>query len=172
MKSFLNQKQLPRGIRNNNPGNLVKTAIPWKGKIPHAQNTDSRFEQFENIGWGVRAMAMDILSDIKKGKNTLRTLITEYAPPSENDTAAYINSVSKQTGLQPDEKIKTTPDILAAIINAKIRVENGSKAKDLIFIDDVKKSLELLPGKMATAVKAGSAILPVLLLAIYLIFKK
>lgn len=32
----------PRGIRNNNPANLIKTSIPWNGKL--ANNTDGRFE--------------------------------------------------------------------------------------------------------------------------------
>jgi hypothetical protein len=172
MKSYLNKAGLPRGIRNNNPGNLVKTTIKWKGKIPHANNPDSRFEQFETVALGIRAMAMDVLNDIKKGKNTLRVLITEYAPPSENDTTAYINSVSKQTGIGPDEKIKTTPEALAAILRAKIRVENGPKAETLIDKTDIDEALKLLPGKFTTAVKVGGTLLPFLLIGLFLIFRK
>lgn len=102
-----------RGIRNNNPGNLVKTAIAWKGKVPHKQNNDPHFEQFRDEGgvpgylWGLRAMYMDIRGDIeKKGMNTVAKLISSYAPAlgtlnptgqlkRENDTAAYIAVVAK-----------------------------------------------------------------------------
>ena len=40
MSSFLGRKELTRGIRNNNPGNLVLTNIAWQGKIPNSQNTE------------------------------------------------------------------------------------------------------------------------------------
>ena len=87
---FRGKTNLSRGIRNNNPGNLVKTSIQWKGKV---KGSDSRFETFANIYYGVRAAGLDLIADIKKGKNTIRKLITEYAPPNENDTTAYINKV-------------------------------------------------------------------------------
>jgi len=171
-KSFLNQKDAPRGIRNNNPGNLVKTSIKWRGKIPHDKNKDARFEQFENISWGIRAMAMDILNDIKKGKNTLRDLITEYAPPSENDTAAYIKLVSDQTKISPDAIIKPTPEILSAIVAAKIRVENGKAASKFIDANDIKEGIKKISSKFAAAVKAGAVFLPFLLLGLFLIMNK
>lgn len=171
-KSYLGQKNLPRGIRNNNPGNLVKTAIKWRGKIPHDKNTDPRFEQFENLSWGIRAMSMDVLNDIKKGKNTLRDLITEYAPPSENDTAAYIKLVSDQTKISPDAIIKPTPEILSAIVAAKIRVENGAKAKQYIDANDIKEGIKKISSKFAAAVKTGLPFLPLLLIGLFLIFRK
>ena len=37
-KSYLNNSALPRGLRNNNPGNLVQTSIAWLGKVPLSQN--------------------------------------------------------------------------------------------------------------------------------------
>jgi len=45
----LRQKSKIRGLRNNNPGNLEKRSTPWQGKVPHSQNTDGRFEQFESM---------------------------------------------------------------------------------------------------------------------------
>jgi len=119
-----------RGIRNNNPGNLVKTGIAWKGKVPHARNKDSRFEQFEDYQgvpghlWGIRAMFHDMRSDItKKGQNTIRKLITAYAPPHENNTAAYIAAVAKAVGIGPDAAILPVhyPALVASVINH----ENG-----------------------------------------------
>ncbi len=63
-KSYLNQdtlngKKIPRGWRNNNPGNLIKTMIQWKGKLPYLSNTDSKFEQFVDFKHGIRALIKD-----------------------------------------------------------------------------------------------------------------
>ena len=113
-----------RGIRNNNPGNLVKTAIAWLGKVPHAQNTDSRFEQFVSPEYGIRAMFKDIKNDIaNKGQNTVKKLITAYAPPSENNTQAYINVVAKAIGKGANDTI--TPSDYPALLKAIIKHENG-----------------------------------------------
>jgi hypothetical protein len=116
---------LPRGIRNNNPGNLVKTSIPWQGKVPHSQNNDSRFEQFVSMAYGVRAMMLDVINDINKGLNTIQKLVYEYAPPHENDTQAYINSVVKQSGIGKEDLLIPVKDTMQKLIMAKIKHENG-----------------------------------------------
>lgn len=114
-----------RGIRNNNPGNLVKTADAWKGKVAHAQNTDGRFEQFIAPEWGIRAMFIDVRGDItKRGQNTVKKLITSYAPAFENNTAAYIAVVAKAIGKSADALI-TDSDYLP-LMKAIIKHENGS----------------------------------------------
>lgn len=120
------KKALARGIRSNNPGNLVKTSIKWKGKIPHDQNTDSRYEAFTAPHWGIRAMTMDIRNDIEKdGTNTIRKLINEYAPRFENPTANYIAHVAKSVGIDPDTVIKK--EHYPALIKALIFFENGEQ---------------------------------------------
>lgn len=147
MKSYLGQSQLPRGIRNNNPGNLVLTNIQWLGKVPNAQNTDGHFEQFTSIEYGIRAMAMDIINDIKKGKNTLSALINEYAPSFENNTAAYIQMVSEATGIGANDFIPNTTGSIAAIIKAKLIVENGSVVTKYITDTDIAAGLDLVNDK-------------------------
>lgn len=125
--SFLNTKVRVRGLRNNNLGNLRISSVKWQGKIPASQNTDKSFEQFENMVFGIRAMATDIANDITiKKLDTLTKLINSYAPPSENDTTNYIKQVSKQTGIKPNETIVLTPKVLASIIRAKANIENGA----------------------------------------------
>lgn len=118
---------LSRGLRNNNPGNLIKTNLPWKGKVPHDKNPDERFEQFTSIVWGLRAMIMDVVGDITtKGQNTIRKLITKYAPAHENDTEAYINGVARQIGITPDAIIDVKQPIIQKLILAMVKIENGS----------------------------------------------
>jgi len=116
---------LPRGVRNNNPGNLRITTIAWKGKVPNAQNSDRSFEQFVDYAgvpghvWGIRAMFKDIYGDVMRdGQNTVRKLISTYAPPSENATQAYIAAVAKVLNKSPDAPIVTSdfPRLIAAII--------------------------------------------------------
>lgn len=127
MTSFLNQPKLSRGVRNNNPGNLRRSSIKWKGKIPFSQSKDKDFEQFDSIENGIRAMVLDIYGDITKDKlNTLNLLIHSYAPPSENNTSSYVNDTAMSTGLQPDSIIVPSVDFFAKLIPAMIRRENGS----------------------------------------------
>lgn len=132
-----------RGLRNNNPGNLIKTSITWKGKVPHTQNTDPYFEQFTahegkpGYLWGIRAMFIDVRGDIeKRGQNTIAKLIASYAPPMgtlnaagklkrENDTAAYIASVAKELKKPAGAQI-VAADYLQ-LLKAIIRVENGEQ---------------------------------------------
>jgi hypothetical protein len=120
-------------------------------------------------------MALDITNDIKKGKNTLRTLINEYAPPSENDTTAYINAVSKQTGIAADAKIKATPEILAALIAAKIKVENGATASKYINAADIAAGIDLMKSKTIKVIETAKKFSPIILIlfaSLFLIIKK
>jgi len=153
MKSYLGQSNLPRGIRNNNPGNLVITGNAWVGKLPINQNNDGHFEQFTSIEYGIRAMAYDITGDVGRGLNTLTKLVTAYAPPAENNTAAYISSVSAETGITPDEPLVLSYEALKAIIRAKITVENGTVANQLITDTDIENGINLLPANMLAALK-------------------
>lgn len=158
MKSYLGQTTLPRGIRNNNPGNLIITGNDWNGELPVAQNTDGKFEQFYYLEYGIRAMAYDITGDVKKGLNTLTKLITEYAPASDgNDTAAYISNVSGASGIAPDENLILSYDALKAIIRAKIAVENGSNAGQYVTDEDIEAGINLLPATMLAGLKKKAA---------------
>ena len=124
-----------RGIRNNNPFNLVKTAIKWQGKV---KGTDSRFETFATIQEGIRAGVIDIMGDIGAKKlNTIDKLINVFAPPFENDTTSYINYVSSVTGKKPNDTLtdasgKIDQALLAKIVTAIINKENGADQAKLI----------------------------------------
>lgn len=149
MSSFLGKTGLSRGLRNNNPGNLVITSSAWLGKIPVPQNTDSnrKFEQFKEVKYGIRAMIIDIIGDIGKGKNTLRKLISEYAPPSENHTNNYINVVSKSLGISPDSIIKQVDfTFILKISRAIITHENGADGS-LIADSDILDAIDILDRK-------------------------
>ncbi|WP_291856912.1 hypothetical protein [Marinilabilia sp.] len=115
----------PRGIRNNNPGNLIYTNIKWTGKLPKDQNKDRRFEMFIAPEYGIRAMIKDLKHDIEKGKNTVPTLISEYAPKFENNTAAYIQTVCKDLKVSQTTKLLPSKNTLRLLVHSISRVENG-----------------------------------------------
>jgi Na+-transporting NADH:ubiquinone oxidoreductase subunit NqrC len=93
----------PRGIRNNNPGNLeYNPEIQWKGQI----GSDGRYAVFRTAREGIRAMMIDLHTGfVRDGENTIREIIAEWAPPIENATNAYMSSVMRQTGYGIDEPL-------------------------------------------------------------------
>lgn len=136
--SHFTNMSLPRGIRNNNPLNIkINAANDWQGKRSPALNSDPVFEQFTSLEFGVRAGFVLIRNYIKKGVNTIPTIISRWAPPGvdNNHTKNYTDFVIKQTGqtwlnvisLQDHNALK---DILAAMI----QFENG-RAIDRKVID-------------------------------------
>lgn len=95
-------KRLPRSVRNNNPGNLNFAGQAGATKEGGA---GGRFAVFGSTEEGVSALSKQLRRYAQRGKDTIRSIVTTYAPASENNTAAYIASLSKQTGIGPDEKL-------------------------------------------------------------------
>ena len=125
---------LPRGIRNNNPLNIRRTAKDqWKGL--RAQQTDASFCQFERLEYGWRA-AFYLLTRTYYHKYrlfTIRGIISRWAPPNENLTATYIANVCRLTGIAPDEPIGIPSDQPArwmALGVAMAIQENGTDSLD------------------------------------------
>lgn len=118
-------KSLPRGIRNNNPGNLRKSKDKWQGLA--AQQTDKAFFQFKDPSWGIRAVARTLITyQDRYGATTVRKIITRWAPPAENDTQAYIRSVARAIDVTPDEKINVHDyAVMRPLVEAIIVHENG-----------------------------------------------
>lgn len=116
----------PRGLRNNNPGNIVRTGETWRGMAAD-QSTDSRFVVFESPVWGLRALARVLRSYYAQGRTNLQAIIGRWAPPNENDTGSYIAAVSRATGLMPAQNIVLTDDVLARIMEAIVQHENGQQ---------------------------------------------
>ena len=116
----------PRGIRNNNPGNIRRSKIKWLGKVE--SGTDDAFEQFVSPEMGIRAIARDLMSGYKRGHDTVREIVTEWAPPVENNTRVYIAAVCKALNAAPDTVIDVDRyAIMAPMVKAIIQHENGQQ---------------------------------------------
>jgi hypothetical protein len=126
----------PPGIRNNNPGNLVKNNIQWQGLAPPEQQADPKFWVFIDAPHGIRALTKVLMTDFANGLNTVTAIISRWAPPSENDTQAYITDVAHDVGCDPtlpvDLKID---DVLRKFVEAIIYHENGEIPYDDSVID-------------------------------------
>jgi hypothetical protein len=114
----------PRGIRNNNPGNIDRNATEWQG-MADDQSTDPRFIVFKTPEYGIRALAKTLLAyQSLHGLNTIRAIINRWAPPVENNTASYISAVAADCGVKPDDKIKLDRvAIMKPLVNAIIAHE-------------------------------------------------
>lgn len=119
---FKNPGKKPRGIRNNNPGNLV-AAPNAVGKDYGKTHT---YVKFGTAHDGISAMARQLMLDAERGLNTIELFLNKYASKKAgNNTLDYIDRVSKQTGYKPNQPINLhDPDVLKKVMDAMIVVEN------------------------------------------------
>ena len=107
-------KSTPAPIRNNNPGALMPG-----GKLA----------QYKSPEEGLAALDSNLQSYGKSGVNTLSGVISKWAPPNSNNTAAYIAHAAKVTGLDPNQPIDlSNPYTRHQISAAIVQHENGAKS--------------------------------------------
>lgn len=113
-----------RGIRNNNPGNIRKSA-KWQGLA--ADQTDPAFCVFSRPEYGIRALCRILRTYQRKhGLRDVRSIINRFAPPVENDTESYIYSVCLKLDVKPDTPIDLQETgIMLNMLKAIIKHENG-----------------------------------------------
>ncbi|MGE0252410.1 MAG: structural protein [Dongiaceae bacterium] len=163
-----NEGRIPRGIRNNNPGNLRRNGDPWQGLAE--RQGDVEFFTFKDSIYGIRALARTLIAyQDKHGLRTIRQIISRWAPPNENNTNAYVRAVAADTGLDPDQPLDMHRfGHLLPLTKAIIRHENGqqpytdtqlTKALVLAGVEPEKANLQasrtVKGGQAATAATAG-----------------
>lgn len=112
----------PRGIRNNNPGNLEPVAR-WRGLV----GSDGRFAKFDTPRNGLRAIGVDLRAKMRRGLKTPRAVIEEYAPPNENNTEMYIKAVTSFVGIGDTQPIPIhDAAFLELWLKAITKHENGN----------------------------------------------
>ena len=118
-------KSKPRGLRNNNPGNIRQNSIRYSGEIQPSK--DAAFKQFQSMAYGYRAMFVVLHTYARKhGIDTIERMISRYAPANENHTQAYIDAVSAESGVSATSHLTSTnADVMIPIVAAMSRVENG-----------------------------------------------
>lgn len=162
---------ITRGIRNNNPGNIDRKASnKWQGrmavgKMTDAQRAERRFEVFAAPAWGIRAMAVLLINYFDRhGCDTIRKIITRWAPASENNTDAYVSAVATAVGLAPDVQVELhNYACLRPLVVAIIAHENAGYAYPADVVDEglrlagvAKPTPSFAQNAAATALVAGS----------------
>lgn len=127
-----------RGIRNNNIGNIRVSKDQWEG----ATGDDGAFVTFDTPDSGVRALAKNLMSYGRQGYDSIEKIINRWAPPNENDTQSYINSVVAATGIPATQSIDlTNPDVLASLSEAIGYHETGSRYNPEVYQQGVARAL-------------------------------
>lgn len=118
------KKQVPRGIRNNNPLN-IRIGNTWLGEV-NIPN-DPAFEQFVSMKYGLRAGFIILRRYIRRyHKDTVASIISTWAPENENQTQRYIDVVCRLTKLAPDVPIRyEDQETMVSLVAAMIQVECG-----------------------------------------------
>lgn len=123
MADYRSNSSLPRGLRDNNPGDLQQpSGQSWQGTV----GMDGPFVIFEDTTWGLRALARDLITKISKdGLDTIDALINEYAPPIENDTQSYIVAVANDSGIGAGDQLGTDQQTIMLLMRAIVNHEIG-----------------------------------------------
>lgn len=118
---------LPRGIRNNNPGNVEHNSKNnWIGLADPV--SDGRYCRFTHPQYAIRAMLWLMLTYQTKYRfKTITQIIERYAPRQDkNATTEYIAHVAKRAGIKPNQAISLRDyETAVAVVTAMIEFENG-----------------------------------------------
>lgn len=119
---------MTRGYRNNNPLNIRRSVQEFQGEIT---SNDLSFKSFRSMAYGYRAAMKILKTYITKYKcDTIKAIISRWAPENENNTQGYIKAVSSRTKIPISQKITFTKGFICAIVSAMSFVENGVKADE------------------------------------------
>ncbi|WJJ59624.1 peptidoglycan lytic exotransglycosylase [Salmonella phage ST57] len=127
-----------RGIRNNNPGNIRVSKDQWEGMT----GDDGAFVTFDSPESGVRALGKNLLSYGRQGYDSIEKIINRWAPPNENDTQAYIDSVVAATGIPATQSLDLSdPDTLSSLAQAISFHETGSRYNPEVYQQGITRAL-------------------------------
>lgn len=134
--------RIPIGIRNNNPLNIVRNGIKWKGQIKHP----SKFCVFMEPKYGWRAALIIICRSYRKrGLTTVWKIINSWAPPSENKTWAYAKFVAEGCGVglnSPLPSIYYMPTLYFDMLRSMAIIESGYEYIDDELVKSLNESID------------------------------
>ena len=127
-------------MRNNNPCNIRISTDVFQGEV--RPSGDKAFKQFETMAYGYRAAFKVLRTYINNYKlDTIRKIISRFAPSNENHTENYIKVVSERSGIPENDTVYAdNREMMIRIVAAMSFVENGREAE----MSDVIRGWELL----------------------------
>lgn len=113
--------------RFNNPGNLR-----WAEGYETSNTKSGKFAVFPTLDEGVLAATKQLQIYGQRGTNTVRDIVSKWAPSNENNTEEYIRHVVRSTKFNENEKLNLNdPYVLAKLISAMASKEGaGSRVTE------------------------------------------
>ncbi|WP_447876939.1 hypothetical protein [Serratia fonticola] len=135
----------PRGIRNNNPGNLN---FAGQAGAQKEGGPNGRFAVFQSMTAGVAALYRQIQLYASRGINTISKIVNKYAPAADNNNVgAYIKALMGATGKDANEALDTSDmQTMMSLLRGIINHENG---KGHVSDDQILKGMQVGAGVSA-----------------------
>lgn len=85
--------------------------------------------------YGIRAAFIILRRYIRRyGKNTISSIISTWAPATENDTGRYIDFVCHEVGLKPNDIIHfSDKETMCKLVSAMAHMECGQSIPDKVI---------------------------------------
>ena len=145
---------IPRGIRNNNPGNIdFNPRNHWQGQLGLENDVARpRFSRFDTPENGIRALGKLLLNYRGKdgmpgvgrpGIDTPLEFISRWAPSSENNTLAYAQAIAKRLGLGVRDSIDISRRAVLreAVLGIIIHENGGNPYRAEVIDEGVRRAL-------------------------------
>lgn len=140
-------KKQPRGLRNNNPGNIeYNPKTKWQGLSNPPVEPEGRFARFKDPVYGIRAIARTLITYFDKHDcDTVMKVLSRWAPAVENDTKSYARAVAFDLGCGVNDPIDVHEyRVLRALVCGIIEHENGLQSYKEAYTDaQIDKALVL-----------------------------
>lgn len=125
----MKKNELSLGYKLNNPFNIRYNYLnEWVGQLPPIHG----FCHFVSLEYGVRAFSLLYHTYINKYHCTVRQFVHRFAPPTENDTNAYLRTIFRLTSFPPGYCL--TSHDLVRFGSAVLQVEQGSARADVVAL--------------------------------------
>ena len=133
------------------PSEGTGEAVPSEGTgeveaLPQRGSGEGAFVRFSSLPWGIRA-AFCILDTYRKKYHDVcvEDIIARWAPPSENDTKRYIETVCKLTGFGGRERLAEAQ--WPTLVKAMATVESNMLLSQANLEDGMRLYLKLKNSK-------------------------
>lgn len=114
------EERLARGIRNNNPLNIIHSNAVWQGESP--TQTDPNFVQFQSMEYGIRAAVLLLRAYKRRGISTIANIVKRWCP--DHTAESYIRNVCRLTGMSRNQVIDINHETqVISLLDAMIKVE-------------------------------------------------
>lgn len=108
------------GTSGQTPSGQPNVALPIRNNNPGAVSPGGKVANYASMDEGIAAADKTLQNYGLKGINTVRSIVSTWAPPSANDTDAYIKHVTSVLGVGPDQKIDLSNPLQRSLVRSAL----------------------------------------------------